>query len=210
MGDGVTHDAFSEPTGSQTGTFSWTHTPSGAPSGVLVFVMRIDGASADTVTGVKYGGVSLTTAGLAQDNVGEPGNCHAWFLGSGLPTGSQTVEVTTTAGIHNACAITVTSVNNTASVGTVLLEGPDSTLAEQNVDDGSPGSPSLRYAGGFTGLNSPPGVGSHSTSLQSIDNGTDCVVVCRETTAGQGSRPVGFSSASTDDRAFVHLAIKEL
>jgi hypothetical protein len=171
--------------------------------------MRIDGNSTDAVTGVKYGGVALSTAGLAQDNVGEPGLCHAWFLGSGVPTGAQTVQVTTTAGTWNAGAITVASAGNTQVIGETSIEG-DGTLSEQNVNDGSPGSPSMRYAGGFTGLNSPPAVGSNSTSLQSIDNGTDGVVICRETTAGQGSRPVGWSSATTDDRAFVHLAIKEV
>ena len=151
----------------------------------------------------------MSTAMLAQDNTGEPGNCHAWILGSGIPTGPQTVQVTTTAGTHYAGAVTVTSVGNTALISGTAVEG-DGTLSEQNVNDGSPGSPSLRYAGGFSGLNSPPSVGANSTSLQSIDDGTVSVVICRETTAGQGSRPVGFSSATTDDRAFVHIGFKEV
>lgn len=209
MGDGVSHDAFSEPTGSQSGTFSWTHTPVGAPSGVLVFLMRIDASSA-TISDVTYGGVSLNSVQIAQDSSGEPGLCKAYFKGSGLPTGPQTVQVITTSGTYYAGAITVTAVGNTdVATNKPILEG-DGTLAEQNVDDGSPGSPSLRYAGGFSGLGSPPTVGANSTSLQSIDDGLVCVVICRETTAGGGARPVGFSSATTDDRAFVFLAVKEL
>lgn len=182
------------------------------PSGVLVFIMRFDGeAATDAITGVTYGGTAMTavSGGLAVDSSGELGFCKTYFLGSSVPTGVQTIEVTTTAGEYNAGAVTVTSVGDTEATGVVLLQG-DGTLAEQSVDDGSPGAPSIRYAGGFTGLPTPPAVGSNSTSLQSIDKGAVGVVICRETTAGEGSRPVGFSSASTDDRAFVHLAIREI
>lgn len=35
-------------------------------------------------------------------------------------------------------------------------------------------------------------------------------VTVRETTAGQGSRPVGFSYGTSDDRAAVHLAVREV
>lgn len=208
----MAHDAISSPAGgSEIGTFSWTHTPAGTPSGVLVFVMRVDD-DADAVSGVTYGGTAMTavSGGFALDSSGEQGNCKAYFLGSSVPTGAQTVQVSVTAGTeHVAWAITVTSVGDTATAGVVLLQG-DGTLAEQSVNDGSPGSPSLRYAAGFTGLASPPSAGANSTSLDAIDQGTLGFAVCRETTAGQGSRPVGFSSGSTDDRAFVHLAVTEL
>lgn len=211
MGDGVSHDAFSEPSGSHTGTFSWTHTPDSAPAGVLVFVMRIDGDSTDAISGVTYGGVSMTavTGGLARDTSGESGLCKAYVLESSVPTGAKTVQVTTTAGNYYASAITVACAGGDIRVAGVVLLQEDGTLSEQSIDDGTPGIPSVRYAAGYTGLNSPPSVGANSTSLQSIDDGTMCVVTCRETTAGQGSRPVGFSSATTDDRAFVHLAVKE-
>lgn len=164
----------------------------------------------DHISGVTYGGVSLAavSGGFAVDTSGEQGMCKAYFLGSGVPTGAQTVQVTTTSGGYNAGAITVTSVGDTQATGAVLLQG-DGTLAEQSVNDGS-SSPSMRYAAGFTGLNTPPSVGSNSTSLFSDDNGTDSSVICRETTAGTGSRSVGFSSGTTDDRAFVHLAIREI
>lgn len=209
----MAHDAFSVSEGThQIGTFSWTHTPVDAPSGVLVFIMRTDTASsADAISGVTYGGVAMTavSGGLAQDSSGEPGLCKAYFLGSSVPTGPQTVQVTTSSGEYDAGAITVTSVGDTGVTGVVKLEG-DGTLSEQSVNDGSPGSPSVRYAAGFTGLSAPPSVGSNSTSLMSHDNGTDGAVICRETTAGQGSRSVGFSSGTTDDRAFLHLAVIEL
>lgn len=201
----VAHDAFSQPSGTQTGTFSWTHTPVGTPKGVLVFIDREDG-SGDAVDAVTYGGVSLGEVTTANDSAGETSTASVWFKGSGLPTGAQTVQIVTHSGVWYAGSITVTASGDTATGTPVLLEN-DGTLSEQNVTDGSPGSNSVRYAGGFSGLNSPPSVGANSTSLASVDDGTTAHVICYETVAGQGSRPVGFSSGSSDDRAIIHIAV---
>lgn len=205
------HDAYTQNISS--GTHSFTHTPVGTPSGVLVFVIRTDESSTDVISGVTYGGTAMTavTGGLARDTTGEPGLCKAYFLGSAVPTGAKTVQVTSTdsGAEFFTCAITVTSVGDTATAGVVLLEG-DGTLSEQSVNDGSPGSPSVRYAAGFSGINTPPSVGSNSTSLGAENFSTLSAVACRETTSGQGARSIGFSSAESNDRAFVHLAVKEV
>jgi hypothetical protein len=171
-----------------------------------------DGDSTDTITSVTYGGTALSavSGGLAQDTAGEPGLCKAYFLGSSVPTGPRTVQVVTTDGLYSACAITVESVGDTAVTGVVLLQ-ENGTVAEQSVNDGSPGSPSIRYAAGHSGLATPPSVGSSSTSLKATEiDGHASACVCRETTVGQGSRSVGFTSGTTDDRAFVFLAVKEV
>lgn len=213
----VAHSASSE---SHTGTggsvsqasFSWTHIQTGTPQGVLVFVHVTNNAT-DTVTSVTYGTVTLTRVpgGAAVDAAGEPGRTDLFFAGTGLPTGNQTITVNrlNNTRIMYATAATVTAATATNVLGIVLLEG-DGTLAQQNVDDGSPGTNSLRYAGAFSGLNAPPAAGANSTLLQSIDVGNQTAALVRETTAGQGSRPVGFSSGTTDDRAVVHVAVREL
>lgn len=215
----VAHDAASEShtgiTGSTSeGSFSWTHTPVGTPRGVLVFVISHGGSGADIVSAVTYGGsaLSIPTGAVAVDTTGEDGRTQAWFLGSSIPTGAQTVQVTRTnnASVVWACAITVTASGDTEvhTAGIVLLQ-EDGTLAEQNVTDGSPGTNSLRYAGLMSGLGNVPTPGANSTALHDLDVGARVNAVVRETTAGQGSRPVGWASASSDDRAAVHLAIRE-
>ena len=187
-------------------------TPSGTPKGILVFVF-CDTDSTDNVTSATYGGTTLTavSGGFAQDTAGELGFCKAYFLGSGIPTGTQSLSVSFT-GSQNmwAAVIAVTASGNTEvyTAGIVLLQG-DGTLAEQSVTDGSPGSNSVRFAGLFTGLASPPSAGSNSTVIQSFDDGTLGASVVRETTAGQGSRSIGWSSGTSDDRAAVHLAVRE-
>lgn len=213
----VAHDFASESHTGSVGSiseaqFSWSHNPVGTPRGVLVFVVNLV-SDGDNVSSVTYDGaaVPFVENSIATDISGEAGLCAAYFLGSGVPTTDPATVVVNRANTANelwAVAITVTAAADTATTGIVKLEG-DGTLAEQNVDDGSPGTNSMRYAAGFSGLASFPPTGASSTALHDFDTGQQTAAAVRETTAGQGSRPVGFSSGTTDDRAFVHLAIKE-
>ncbi len=213
----VAHSAASESHTGATGStnqaaFSWTHTQTGTPQGVVVFVSTY-ASVANLITSVTYGGVALTrlTGGLAQDGAGELGRLDTFFLGSGLGTGNQTITVnrTNNATVLYAAAATVTAAADTAvpEATIVLLQG-DGTLAAQTVNDTSPGTNSVRYAGCYSGLNTPPTAGTGSTLLNSIDIGNYGSALVRETTAGQGARSIGFTGA-TDDRAAVHLAIRE-
>lgn len=219
----VAHDAASasHASGSNSvsqASFSWTHTPVGTPAGVLIFTYGgIAGGtgSAESATSVTYGGgpVTAVTGGSAADTATEPMRCTAWFLGSGLPTGAQTVIVNrVNSGVSMwAVAVTVTASGDTEVHG-VVLQQENQVLAETNVDDGSPGTNSVRYVGIATGVATPSTgltTGANSTRLFANDNASRGAVATRETTAGQGSRPVGESGAS-DDLAAVYLAIREV
>jgi hypothetical protein len=219
----VAHDAASESHTGATGSinqasFSWTHTPVGTPRGVLIFAVNLV-STANIVTSVTYGGVTVpsVTGGFVNDSAGEPGSCSVFFLGSGIPTGARTVVVNrgNTADEVWAVCITVTA-NNDTDYAAAITQGGDGTLAEVNISDFLPGgSPaSMRYCGGYSGLTSPPAplpgaTQGSSTGLQNFDTGAQVAAVCRETTGGTGSRPVGFTSGTTDDRAFVYLAVRE-
>ena len=210
----VAHDAAAESHTGTTGSaseasFAWTHAPAGTPRGVLVFTFV--NANADDATAVSYGASSMTavTGGRAVDTAGEAGDCKAWFLGSSVPTGNQTVTVTRTnnANVMYAVSITVTAAADTEIKGTpVLLQG-DQVVAEQAVDSGADAA--LRYAGLNTGLLNEPGAGASSTFLLGIDFGIRTIGTVVETTGGTGSRNVGFSVV-IEDTAAVHLAIGEV
>jgi hypothetical protein len=194
-------------------SFSWSH--AGAASGVKgVLIFTFDNANADDATSVTYGGttVPVVTGGRALDTATEAGDCKAWFLGASVPQGTQTVVVNrnNNANVMYAVAITVTGTINTEVTGIVLLND-NQALAQQNVDDGSPGTNSMRFAGVNSGLATHPPAGANSTELQFFPStaGTRSISTVRETTAGQGSRPVGFAAA-TDDVAAVHLAVREI
>jgi hypothetical protein len=167
-----------------------------------------------TATSVTYGGITVpaVTGGSTSDAAGEPGRIDTYFLGSGLPAGNQSIVVNRTNNTVQmyATAATVTALYNTEvnTAGIVLLSA-DQALAEQSVSDGWPGSYSVRYAGTYSGLQTPPSAGANSTLLNSIDAGNFGAAMVRETTAGQGPRNVGLTGGS-DDVAAVHLAIREV
>lgn len=209
----VAYDASAESHSSTTpstseSSFSWTHTPSGTPKGVLIFVWT--NANANYISSVTYGGITLNRCAETMDTTGEPMRSTAFFLGESIPTGAQSVVVnrTNNATAMYAVSITVTASTDTTIGGTTFING-DGTVSEDSVDDGSPGTNSVRFAGGGFGHSTLPTAGANSTLLQSIDIGNQGYVVVRETTAGQGSRSIGMSSGTSDDRAIVHLAVSE-
>lgn len=195
-------------------SFSWIHTPVGTPAGVYVATITSNSAT-EHATAVTYGGVSLTaeTGGSAVDTAGEPGVATLWSLNSSVPSGAQSVVVTRTNDAIEmiAYAITVTSGGGCSVAGIVLLQ-EDGTIAEQLVDDGSPGTNSVRFAAGYCGAATAPTAGANSTLLDSIATlgaSTRSAALVRETTAGQGSRSIGMVRGASDDRAVVHWAVKE-
>lgn len=215
----IAHSASSESSTGTTGSigtvYEWTHTQTGTPSGIIVFVIT-NGSSSNAPGTVTYsqGSTQVTLTHIANatafDSAGEQGIVYVHHFGrlDALPSGDQIVSVSRdTLPEQYAVACTYTANADTILTGFVLLQG-DLALAQQNVNDGSPGHNTLRYAGGFSGLAAVPAAGANSTLLQSIDFGNQTMTVVRETTAGQGSRPVGVTGAS-DDVAFTHFAVVE-
>lgn len=128
--------AFDATSASTVGTTdrSWTHTPTGTPRGVVVYVIQYLGTT-DEVTGVTYGGVSMTEmpdSPLLSTAQAEDGAVYGYFLGSSIPTGAQTVLVSVdgTASSKTAVAITVTAAADTQVVDTSIV---DTTAANPSV-----------------------------------------------------------------------------
>ncbi len=214
----VGHDVTSEfpsnlTTGCTVSPCSYTHTPSGTPRGVLIFVYTLL-QTADVVTGVTYGGVNAlaVSGGSATDTLTEPGRVTAYFLGSSVPTGAQTVSVTKSSA---AVSIYITTTTITSSVPYnlettgVTLQQENAAIAESAITDSSPGTNSMRFAGCYSG-GTTISAGANSTLVQSMAISTTAfAATVRETTAGQGSRNVG-CVAGNDDRAVVSLAVREV
>lgn len=92
----VAFDAASDRGAFSTGNLSYTHTPVGTPRAVIAFHYGADG-STDNTTGMTYGGVAMTevTNSPRLKSAVESIGLHVFFLGSGIPTGAQTIAVTT-------------------------------------------------------------------------------------------------------------------
>lgn len=192
-------------------THSWTHTPVGTPRGIVVFTINRN-TSNDIVTGVTYGGVSMTavTGGFAADTAGEVGATKAWFLGASIPTGAQTVEITRTNNTNGTygVAFSVTASADTEIKGSPVLIQEDSTIGVVAVDSGA--DTAIRFAAVMAGGSSAPGPGTGSTAGPNIDFGTRVHDSAYETTPGSGSRNVGFATVASDDCALVAVAVGEV
>jgi len=213
----IAHGASSE-SGTGSGTpRTWSHDPGGGstPDWVLVFAFTYN-TETDDITTVSYDGVALAavSGGFATTGAaGERGTCKAYFAASGgWGAGAKTVSVSAQGGV-TFYAIAISGTGSNAEVhtpGIVLLQGIQA-LTEQSVTDGSPGTNSVRYAGTHYGASGAPNPGGSSTALQDqaiVSPITIDMAAVRETTAGQGSRSVGWTEVS-DDVAAVHLAVRE-
>jgi hypothetical protein len=191
----------------------------GARAGI-VFVATHNSAT-DIVTGVTWNGVAMTLLYRATDTDTEPGVIEAYFLDNvtnGLVTVSRTNNATVTVGY--AASLSTASVPAYVSQVITRVASTQNTNADTSttgtgasgevaVNDGSPGSSSMRFAAAYTGAATPLGAGTNSTALQSLDSTALGSSFVRETTAGQGSRNVGFATGTTDDYAAVFVAVSE-
>lgn len=186
----------------------------GARCGVI-FAYTYGNSGATIFTSATIAGVNApaVTGGVAADTATEGGNVKAYFLDNitagasvaftGVRTNSAVI-----AGI-SAIALSAASACEVYTAGIVLLQ-EDGLIVEQSVDDGSPGTNSLRLAFAYTGNATPAPVGANTTSIGSHDQTAFGSSSGRETTAGQGSRLVGLNlGATSDDRAAVHFAVRE-
>lgn len=131
---GIAFDAFVDNGVNSNSTFSWTHTPAGTPKGIVVGIIGTN-TSTDSVTGVTYGGQAMTqiTGSPRTHSAGADDSVINYFLlGSSVPTGNQTVEVTLAGGSSNRRAV---SVSLTTDGGDVVLDataGNDSGAGTNN------------------------------------------------------------------------------
>jgi len=121
----ICFDSFSTLTGVDP---SWTHTPLGTPKGVLVWAVTVTG---DVPVSVTYGGTAMALVATADHSTGETGAVHAYFLGSSVPTGAQTIAID--AGASGAAGY---AVSLTATTDTEVLDS-DATINSDSVADPS-------------------------------------------------------------------------
>lgn len=205
----VAFDAATEAV--RTGTedpYTFNHTPASTPAGIVV--AAVHGVSAtDHVVGVTYGGVAMTRIVRATDTLTEPGAAELWFLGAGIPTGTQTVSVdlasATTDDIHFVCVSLVAPTGG-------QLEAIDSDSV--SADQANP-TVTLQYQGRFAiaigalyGGGASPAAFTPNANCETIhdhDLGAFYSEVIRQLIPGSADFAIGGTAAS-DDVAYVAAA----
>lgn len=219
---GITKDAVSSGTATvDDGPVSWSHTPTGTPDAVIVFALIVSEGNgtpvAGDVTQVKYGTKTLSevTGSPNLHTTGESAGIHCYFLGSGVESGSQTVEITLGSG------------NNRSKQGvaiTLTADGDD--MEEQDTDTSVNGdtvgtSPSFTLTlGGNTSFaclgahTARPSVGNITpltgwTSDFEEDFGSGCCAVYTYDTVGSSDVSAGYTLNGNDDGVCIGLAVKK-
>lgn len=189
----------------------------GARAGIVFVCTHGTG---DLITGVTWNSVAMNRLFRASDTDTEPGSTVAYFLDN-VTNGTITVSRTNNAVVTVGYAASISALRVTRAIQTIARAvatqntDADTTSSgtgasgEVAVDDGSPGTSSMRFAAAYTGAASPVASGTNSTTLQSLDSTALGSSFVRETTAGQGSRSVGFATGTTDDWALVAVAVRE-
>src|SRR3990172_851536 len=151
----VAHDSATESaTWSTTpDPFTFNHVPVGTPKAVLVFIYH-GAVSTDLITSVSYGGVAMTRIASALDTTGEPGRSYVYFLGAGIPTGTQSVSIdhTATSTVKIATCVTATANSNTDIAVFNTAQGDQSN---PQISLNSSADDTLRYCAIYYGLSGP-------------------------------------------------------
>lgn len=207
----IAFDAFVESlrTG-VTDPHTWTHTPVGTPRAVVVTIIN-RASNTDWVVGITYGGVALTRVTRATDSVSEAGAADLWFLGSGIPTGAQTVSAdlsSATTEDLDFCSITFTAALDTKVVASAAVN-----------DDQTNPQATLPYASRlcqavcalFGGANTVASYTSLASQTRLVGTafGTTCALVDRQTSPGTANFTIGYTAA-LEDAAFVAAAVSEV
>lgn len=204
----IAFDAYTS-MGSGTGTLSATHTPVGTPRAVIMFGVATSGSS--DFSSATYGGVAMTRfTGAPVLVAGENGTVDGWFLGSSIPTGAQTAQVTVgAAGTKFAGVFTLTASSDTAvttqdtSINSTSLANPSVTLSLGGISSWC----ALAF---FSGQGDPTGITplTNWTSRTEFDFGSDVGGIYSYDIVGTSDVTAGWTQTA-DDAGAVCVAIKE-
>lgn len=198
----VAFDAASRSTtGFDNGPISYTHTPVGVPRAVVVQIGME--ATTDQITGVTYGGVAMTR--VTTRALGSAGQVFTYFLGSGIPTGPQTVAVTATAGSNDwaACTRTFTAAANTTATAVTPVTATGST-ANPSLSISPTAQAAIVYALWDAAAAPVTTVQAGSTHRFGNDFGVDCTQWADKTVAGAGATTIGYTLAAVQ---WAHQAV---
>jgi hypothetical protein len=210
----IAHDA-GVISGALTSTGSWTHTPVGTPRGFMVVAVQPLSEVAQVADGdVDIGGVNVPLIGSIAKATGEPMRADIFFLGSGIPTGAQTVTATFSNDVNANLRLRSYSVTAAADTEVVDFDAVSSgSLANPSV---SLDNPSARECYVVAGLGSGHGdVTSHAAGTDyTSDNTADPGLATsrwEHITTPSTSDPivVDFTQAA-EDVVLVALAIAEV
>lgn len=205
----VAHDAATEfATFTTTSPASDTHTPVADPQGVIVEIDH-GTTSNDLITGVTYGGVAMERV-AAVPFAAVPCRVYLYFLGSGIPTGAQTVAIahTGTTDVKHATVATVTAAGDTEIGGT---GGLAQAIPSPRVEVHRGPLSGLTYGVLYSQALDPADLAllAGMTAISDHDFGSESSRFDRETTADDEEFTFGYTDATSTGNTIAAVSIQE-
>ncbi len=189
-----------------------SHTPSGTPRGVVVWIVHVADFT-DDVTAVTYGGTSMTKLGFASPgDSGEDVGVSCWFLGSSVPTGTQTVSVDHdgSGGRKRTYVATLTAAADTEATAHGGASNTASTAAQVTLDSSTTTTVKLAALATGRGVLGQVDPITGMTELVEHDLGSLVTAAVYRTTPGSGSETVGWTLSANDEWAVYGVAVGEV
>ena len=199
----------------RTGTtdpWTWSHnTGTTSPEGVVVMICH-GTENTDLVVSVTYGGVAMTRIQTNQDTTTEPGRSYIYFLGSGVPTGTQTVSVDLTSATTTDIFGISYTLDGADNLEVVDHGGVDNNAANPSVTLSYGGRTCMAFSILYSGLTDQTSLttGANCTKDSTTDfSGNFTCAPEHQTTAGSSDFAIGWTAA-TDDVAYSAIAVSEI
>lgn len=189
--------------------YAFNFTPSSTARGIVVAIMHgVSGTS--LVSSVTYGGVAMSLVVGASDTATEPGRAELWFLGSGVPTGTQSVSIDLTSGSTTDLHVVVWALDGSGDLEVIDFDSLAQNQANPTVTLQAGGRDKLSIAAMYGGGAAPGGTLATGNTLDHThDHGSFMSQTCYETTPDASDHTIGWSTLTSDDLAFVAIAVAE-
>jgi hypothetical protein len=209
----VAYDAFSSASDAGgAANLAWTHTPVGTPAAALVWIVMTGYTPSGTnATSCNYGGVDMgAPAGEVIKTTGEVGSVVFYLLGTGVPTGAQTVtfDKVASATTFGGC-ITLTGAADVELVDSDTTINSDSS-ANPSITLSLSGRTSFAAIGFFSGQGADTGITPLSgwTSRAEHDFTPSTAGIYSYDTVGTSDVTAGWTQTA-DDAFAVAVAVSE-
>lgn len=188
----------------------FSHIGGASPQGCVVLIVH-GVVSTDIVAGVTYGGVPMTRRQTNTDTATEAGRTYIYTLGSGVPTGTQTLSVDKTEGT-TTLHIVVLTLDAAGDLTFVDSDGINENVANPTVTLQYGGQECMSFGALYWGGATPPGatgIASGCTEIHNVDFVAFIAEEIRQTTAGTSDFTIGYTTLATDDVAFSAVALTD-
>lgn len=190
------------------------YTPGAGTRGILVAAINVTTAT-DQISSITYGGVTLTKVVTATDTVTEFYNTSFWFLGTGIPAGAQNLVVDFSSATDDDYYFVIVSIRANADLEVIDSDQLSENRASPQVTLSYGGRKALAFCalGGGATAASSYALLANMSAVQDNAVATPTAKsqrVDRQTDAGTSDFTIGYTYGTSDDVAFVALAVAEV